>query len=500
MKKLIIVLICISLTTNINAAVVSDNDGAAFITKAEFDSLKNTFQSQLDFNNRTIDNKIENAISTYIAGAIQSTQSNKSNICYDENGILAPRANYADLAWTEGLMNVGFRILYESGSVSNDLTCGVRIMDWKGKTPATFSELAVKNVDYTNGNAEWVGRIKTYQYFYTSSFDTIYGGNTELSTAPEKYASLYNGWYAANNMTFILANNSVNLAHLQYATAIGEAHLGVFARANLCRLTREILETKDTNIICVPQSVACKRFSNVDEIRDWCNDDSISGHTQITTLAPLFDETTSNATSRHLSTSGKRVATTLTYTMDFHSSTHNTGRAAINYVLPYFGFVKNATDYSKIWTSKYDSYVDELYKADNTSNLYTDSEGKKHLFISAGCPIVYLNKGELLTIDLEFEDKTKNYDVWFKYGTFNKVNANSDSNLVSTNDIYYGANKNTHATIGSQNKSIRVASGAKQITLEARKSAYIFMKWSLSGNSGAGGGRFMPPSTVRVVS
>ena len=30
------------------AAVVGDNDGAAFITKAEFDSLKNDFQSQLD--------------------------------------------------------------------------------------------------------------------------------------------------------------------------------------------------------------------------------------------------------------------------------------------------------------------------------------------------------------------------------------------------------------------------------------------------------------------
>ena len=45
------------------AAAVSDNDGAAFITKAEFDSLKNTYQSQLDFNNRNIDSKIEELIS-----------------------------------------------------------------------------------------------------------------------------------------------------------------------------------------------------------------------------------------------------------------------------------------------------------------------------------------------------------------------------------------------------------------------------------------------------
>ena len=50
------------------AAVVSDNDGSAFITKAEFDSLKNNFQSQIDSYNTNIDNKIDAAISAYLAG------------------------------------------------------------------------------------------------------------------------------------------------------------------------------------------------------------------------------------------------------------------------------------------------------------------------------------------------------------------------------------------------------------------------------------------------
>ena len=48
--------------------MVSDNDGSAFITKAEFDSLKNNFQTQLDAYNSSIDNKIDNAISSYLAG------------------------------------------------------------------------------------------------------------------------------------------------------------------------------------------------------------------------------------------------------------------------------------------------------------------------------------------------------------------------------------------------------------------------------------------------
>ena len=42
-------------------AVVSDNDGSAFITKAKFDSLKNDFQSQIDQYNTSIDSKLDGA-------------------------------------------------------------------------------------------------------------------------------------------------------------------------------------------------------------------------------------------------------------------------------------------------------------------------------------------------------------------------------------------------------------------------------------------------------
>ena len=83
MKKLIIVLMCISLTTNINAAVVSDNDGAAFITKAEFDSLKNNFQSLIDQYNTSIDTKIDGAISAYLAG-IRVAKTSYENVIFND--------------------------------------------------------------------------------------------------------------------------------------------------------------------------------------------------------------------------------------------------------------------------------------------------------------------------------------------------------------------------------------------------------------------------------
>ena len=73
--KIITMFFVFILCINSFSAVVSDNDGSAFITKAEFDSLKNNFQSQLDSYNTSIDSKIDNAISSYLAGISMDTTS-----------------------------------------------------------------------------------------------------------------------------------------------------------------------------------------------------------------------------------------------------------------------------------------------------------------------------------------------------------------------------------------------------------------------------------------
>lgn len=73
-KKLIALFIIFTLNINVCAAIVSDNDGSAFITKAEFDSLKNSFQSQIDQYNTSIDAKIDEAISNYLTGLVITTK------------------------------------------------------------------------------------------------------------------------------------------------------------------------------------------------------------------------------------------------------------------------------------------------------------------------------------------------------------------------------------------------------------------------------------------
>ena len=68
MNRLIALVLVLFLSLESFGVAVSDNDGAAFITKAEFDSMRNEFQSQIDEKNRNLDNMLDSAISTYISG------------------------------------------------------------------------------------------------------------------------------------------------------------------------------------------------------------------------------------------------------------------------------------------------------------------------------------------------------------------------------------------------------------------------------------------------
>ena len=67
-KRLLALFLVVLMSINSFGAIVSENDGSAFVTKAEFDALKATFDSQIDKYNTSLDNKIDGAIASYLAG------------------------------------------------------------------------------------------------------------------------------------------------------------------------------------------------------------------------------------------------------------------------------------------------------------------------------------------------------------------------------------------------------------------------------------------------
>ena len=70
LKIIISCLLLLSLPLSTYAAIVSDNDGSAFVTKSEFEALKKDFDSQIDSYNSSIDLKIDGAIAAYLAGIV----------------------------------------------------------------------------------------------------------------------------------------------------------------------------------------------------------------------------------------------------------------------------------------------------------------------------------------------------------------------------------------------------------------------------------------------
>ena len=95
-KVLNIIFVILLLSYNVIAATVSDNDGSAFITKSEFDSLKSNFQSQIDVYNTSLDNKIDNTIASYLSGITVETEKDMTSLL-DNNGVYGQKIN---LKWS----------------------------------------------------------------------------------------------------------------------------------------------------------------------------------------------------------------------------------------------------------------------------------------------------------------------------------------------------------------------------------------------------------------
>ena len=68
LKKLACLFLVVLISIDGFAAVVSDNDGSAFVTKSEFEDLKKNFNKQIERYNQSLDNKIDGKIADFLGG------------------------------------------------------------------------------------------------------------------------------------------------------------------------------------------------------------------------------------------------------------------------------------------------------------------------------------------------------------------------------------------------------------------------------------------------
>ena len=115
-KKITRVLLALSmiimLFSNSFGAVISDNDGSAFITKKEFEALKGDFANQIKQYNESIDNKIDGAISYYLAGINLAKRQTLKFIDKDWGTIYEVNGDSLSNSWASPYKNFIFSLGY----------------------------------------------------------------------------------------------------------------------------------------------------------------------------------------------------------------------------------------------------------------------------------------------------------------------------------------------------------------------------------------------------
>ena len=118
-KKALCLIFVFLLSINSFAAVVSDNDGSAFVTKAEFEQLKNDFNEQIDRYNKSIDGKIDGKIANYLDGLNIKLREDLDRLL-DENGIYGKKWL---LHWKSDTDAKRINIDYAYVNLSSTLNC-----------------------------------------------------------------------------------------------------------------------------------------------------------------------------------------------------------------------------------------------------------------------------------------------------------------------------------------------------------------------------------------
>ena len=168
-KRVLALFLVVLMSIESFGAVVSDNDGSAFITKAEFDSLKNEFQSQIDQYNTSIDAKIDGAIASYLAGINVSKETKIEPIV----------SNYADMYWV------------------NDLYLKLNKRTWQTTTSYTETGMKWQKPTFANYRNLRAGRFYYSAIYYVDTVAFLFSWFFQVKgDAPERYWNDSEGWHS----------------------------------------------------------------------------------------------------------------------------------------------------------------------------------------------------------------------------------------------------------------------------------------------------------------
>ncbi len=518
-KKLLALFLVVLMSIDSFAAIVSDNDGSAFVTKAEFEAMKSDFAGQIDGYNESIDGKINGAIAAYLAGLKLNTITEENQLCYTNEGILSPRDAYQDLNFKMGVLDwdINWYVISMRGNGKATIT---------GKSGTSedykFGELAIDKIELKDGKyyGKWCGYITDFQKLVQTGFHRATGEAWDKASATT--FKMQTNCVGFNNFDNVRLNTDTTARpmftySLPFNNSAGDAWGSWTFNATHNTATRTITKTTNKNIIITKKSVYGKRFSRIDDVYDFNNcldttNFSTNPFKKINTgTSANPGQIWSSCKLEYWGGGGVPVRQNVSGTFVSGQNGNNgnyyfykgnaygtkpTGWDDYAAFLPYFGFCNYFTDYNQLWTDLYDGYIEDMKAKQADLNVLKMNDGTEHLALNAGAPIVYAKSEDIVDLVVEFVDKTKNYDLWLKVGSFSyDKNPPDEPNLLSKDQIKIN---NLNATDGLASKSIRIPSGKANVEIEMPTSGYIFMKWQISNSDVVGGGTYLPTARVRI--
>ena len=463
-KRILATSIVLLLSMNNFAAVVSDNDGSAFITKAEFDSLKADFDSQINQYNASIDNKIDGAIASYLSGINLEKEYYSDAIfkSFDESYITSVRAN--EVTFTEDLIRMNFRF-----GVGDSYASG----------GSQSNKVAYGNVKYTReangkrGIVEKVGEGDDAIYLYKGWCDDYYntydcliyfnnGPAVDSGYNNSKNGGLWGAWYNTINKT--------DRGGYEFTTSNWHLALNYKGEQNTYH-----------------------SYAGTDMWGSWSFHEPISQkHNFI-----FKDDTTSGTNSstyelRLTESMDKFIASNKAMWWDEWKKTNTTlysGRYAVNGVNR--SMYKESTDFTtsswyykegaKSWTPisapafKNGTNWNNIYFNDKTNYDYKSKDGQKSLQYykaTGGIPLIIIENSETkVEWKLKFNESDP-HKVYLKYEPFS--NAVTESDCIDIYDNKEHTNPQKYITINEEGK----------IYFEADYPGIIFVKWCIDNDGG----------------
>ena len=172
-KRALALFIIVMINFNSYAAVISSNDGSAFITKAEFDALVNDFNSRIEDYEKSIDAKIDGAIAEYLAGLATASSYILEDLIH--------------VAKENNVNNLKF-IQWESPAAvrnTDDVSAAFYISDSCGCYNTAAGR---RGYVIMNNSAAWTGKLEYIRY-------TNFTNNTTVFTSSYYYATFPFGTY-----------------------------------------------------------------------------------------------------------------------------------------------------------------------------------------------------------------------------------------------------------------------------------------------------------------